>query len=112
GLYRLTPWWLNHLESVLTVQFQHRMGAMVLVAATLWLCISSWRHAHLQPTVKAIMAIVIVQFILGVATLLSVLNISLASLHQLLALVLLAHVLWLIFLTPGARNQHTTQMKH
>lgn len=112
GLYSMAPWWLNHLESVLTVQFQHRIGAMVVVAATLWLCISGWRHARVQPTVKAILAIVIVQFMLGVATLLSVLNISLASLHQLIALVLLAHVLWLMYLTPSAQNQHSTKMKH
>ena len=110
GLHTMVPWWLNHLESVLTVQFQHRVGAMVVVAATVWLCIMGWRNTYLQPTLKAILAITILQFLLGVATLLSVLNISLASLHQLLALVLLAHLLWLMFLTPLHRNPHPTKM--
>lgn len=105
GLHLMTPWWLNHLESALTVQFQHRMGALVVVISTLWLAFSGWKYATLHSPLKAIMAIVLVQFAVGVATLLSVVNISLASLHQLVALALLAHLVWLIYLTPLDAHQ-------
>lgn len=105
GLHLLAPWWLNHLESALTVQFQHRMGALVVVIGTLWLAFSGWKYTNLHSALKAIMAIVLVQFALGVATLLSVVNISLASLHQLVALALLAHLVWLIYLTPLGAHQ-------
>jgi heme a synthase len=112
GLHSMAPWWLNHLESVLTVQFQHRMGALVVVAATLWLCLKGWRHPQLHVVLRAIAGIVVLQFALGVATLLSVVNIHLASLHQLLALVLLAHLLWLLYLCPLDQNQPVQKIAH
>lgn len=105
GLHLMTPWWLNHLESPLTVQHQHRMGALVVVISTLWLVLSGWKYAALRSPLTAILAIVLVQFALGVATLLSAVNISLASLHQLVALALLAHLVWLIYLTPLDAHQ-------
>lgn len=105
GLHTMAPWWLNHLESVLTVQFQHRMGAIIVVVATVWLCMKGWKYAALSGALRAVAGIVILQFILGVATLLSLVNLPLASLHQLLALALLAHLLWIVFLTPLNQNQ-------
>lgn len=106
GLHLMNPWWVNHLESALTVQFQHRMGALVVVASMLWLLITGWKHVALRAALCNMVGIVILQFALGVATLLSMVNISLASAHQLLALALLAHLLWLMFLTPLDSNQH------
>jgi heme A synthase len=44
--------------------------------------------------------------------LLSVVNIHLASLHQLLALVLLAHLLWLLYLCPLDQNQPVQKIAH
>lgn len=100
GLYHLSPWWLNHLESPLLVQFQHRMGALLTVVAMGALMALGWRHAGLRAALSAVAGVVLIQFALGVATLISVVNIQLAVLHQLMALVLLAHLLWLAYLTP------------
>lgn len=112
GLHLMSPWWLNHLESTLTVQFQHRMGAIIIVASTLWLAIAGWRYHDLRGALMGIMGVVVAQFALGVATLLTVVNMHLAVLHQLTALLLLAHLLWLIFLTSMGANQHQAKTHH
>lgn len=106
GLYRLQPWWLNHLESPLTVQFQHRMGAIlvaVLILLLVWLLSKSLR---LRPLAAPLAATVLLQFSLGVATLLSGVDLWLASAHQLVALGLLALLVRAIYLTPLDINQH------
>lgn len=105
GLYRLHPWWINHVESVLTVQFQHRMGALAVVIAIAGLLWAGWRHAPLRPALRYTGALALLQFMLGVATLLSVINPWLAIPHQLMALALLAALLRLVFLTPLDANQ-------
>jgi len=106
GLHLMNPWWINHLENVLTVQFQHRMGALVLVAAVITLAVRGWKYMALQRTLKALLVIIFIQFTLGVATLLSGLNLWLASAHQVIALALLAHLVRLIYLSQLDANQH------
>lgn len=100
NLYLLNPWWMNHLESVLTVQFQHRMGAILVVILAFTLAMWGWREARLRPLLHAILGIVTLQFILGIATLLSSVNLWLASAHQLVALALMAHLVRLVYVTP------------
>lgn len=85
GLYRETPWWLNWFENHLTVQFNHRMLAMTLVAliVAMWLkarSLSLSRGARL--TVTGLMHMVFVQAALGILTLLYVVPIPLALAHQ------------------------------
>jgi heme a synthase len=106
GLHLMQPWWVNHLESVLTVQFQHRMGALAVIAAIITLVWCGRKYAALHHSLKALLAVIFVQFSLGVGTLLSVLNIWLASAHQVVALALLTILLRLIFLCPLHQNQH------
>jgi len=103
GLHHLQPWWLNHVESILTVQFQHRIGAYAVVVLAS-LCVAClWRQAvPAQRTwLAALAGGVFLQFALGVATLLSVMNIALASLHQMGAVLLLGITLRLIWLFPS-----------
>jgi cytochrome c oxidase assembly protein subunit 15 len=98
GLHLLAPWWTNHLESVLTVQFQHRMMAILVLASSLWLAVHLRHTTHLARLGKALAATVFAQFVLGIATLLSGVHIWLASAHQLLALVLLYLLIRLVYL--------------
>lgn len=109
GLYLLSPWWLNHLESVLTVQFQHRMGAIVLVAAVLALIMRGWKYVELRHCLRIVAIAIGLQFVLGVATLLSGVNLWLAVAHQFLALGVLAHFLKLAYLCPLDVNQHASK---
>ena len=85
GLYAQSPWWLNWFENHMTVQFNHRVLAMVLVA----LIITLWFKARTldlstsaRRAVSALKYMVFVQAGLGVLTLLYVVPIPLALAHQ------------------------------
>lgn len=107
GLHRMNPWWLNHMESSLTVQFQHRMGALAVLAATAWLVLHGWCDTYLRPALIYLTLITMAQFALGVATLLSMVHIWLASAHQLLALALVAILVRLVYLTERVSTHHS-----
>jgi cytochrome c oxidase assembly protein subunit 15 len=102
GLHLLKPWWLNHLENIRTVQFQHRMLAYFIVIFSVVFVIRSWKHsvAPQRRWLRYLLASLALQFGLGVATLLSVMAIPLASAHQLGALLLLSILLRLMWLYP------------
>ncbi len=106
GLHLMQPWWINHLESILTVQFQHRMGALMVSLAVIALVAYGWRHLSLRRPLGWLLFILFLQFSLGVATLLSGVNLWLASAHQLVALALLAVLIRMIFVAPLDVNQH------
>lgn len=101
-LHLLQPWWLNHLENIRTVQFQHRVGAYAVVIMAMLTLAYSWVSAMpaQRRVLKWLSYAVAGQFVLGVATLLSVMNIALASLHQLGAVLLLCLGLRLVWLYP------------
>lgn len=109
GLHLLTPWWLNHLESALTVQFQHRMGALVIVAIVVALVAEGSKRSELRTALRSILICVSVQFSLGIATLLSHVQIALASAHQLVALVLVALLVRLVYLAPLCQKPQAAQ---
>jgi cytochrome c oxidase assembly protein subunit 15 len=106
GLHRLQPWWLNHVENVLTVQFQHRALAYGVALLALGLSAAAWRRATLKQkrAIRWLVAIVLVQFGLGVATLLTGVNLALASAHQLGAVALLSILLRFIWLFPYRKS--------
>lgn len=97
GLHLLTPWWKNHLENILTVQFQHRIGAVVASVAVIGLSVSLLRRNLETTLAKRLIGALTLQFSLGVATLLSVVNLWLASAHQLVALLLVALLLRTVY---------------
>ncbi len=109
GLHALAPWWRNHLENIAAVQFQHRIGAMAVAVCVLGFVAYSWRKIpHHRPLMR-LACTVVLQFSLGVATLLSVMDISLASAHQLVALLLVGLLVQVGYLTPLDPNQHHPQ---
>ena len=101
-LHLQSPWWLNHLENIRTVQFQHRMGGWAVLFLGLFVASTLWRHALAEQRIylRALGWIVGLQFCLGVGTLLSGMNIALASAHQLGAVLLLGVSLRLAWLYP------------
>ena len=92
----LDPWWKNFFWNMATVQFDHRVVGWLLafMAPLLW-----WRTraAHVPSRARrgtsALVAMVAVQLALGIATLVNVVPISLAALHQAGAVVLFAAAL-------------------
>lgn len=99
GLLSLNPWWRNLYESVLTVQFQHRILALTLALAALVVGLRIlWRQVrkHDAPSLAATSLIImaLLQPLLGVLTLLGRVPISLAVAHQMGGFLLVASVLW------------------
>lgn len=110
GLFDLSPFYLNFFESILTVQFDHRLLAMTTFAAIM---VFWWRagKSRLTPAqglaAKVLAAVAVVQVGLGISTLVLVVPVALAVLHQTGALALLCVGVWLAheFRSPGAGDQ-------
>ncbi len=104
GIGELQPWWLNLFENTLTVQFDHRMWAYMVVVLTVALVMQTARYLPDAVAMRAawwVMAAVVAQFVLGVATLLAVVPVPLGALHQAGAVIVLALVLRFLYLLRG-----------
>lgn len=90
GYGRLVPWWLNALADPVAVQFHHRVLATITAATGLALGWASMRTnaAISQRLGLAIVVGVVLQFSLGVATLLTSVPVGLAVAHQGVAVIL------------------------
>jgi len=103
----MDPWWKNFFWNMATVQFDHRLGAwiLVVVAAIAW-----WklRHAPVPSRARVAAHLVLgmlgIQFVLGVATVLNGAPIGLAAPHQAGAVLLFAFVLNLAHALRAARR--------
>lgn len=92
GYGALEPWVLNLFESIPAVQFNHRLLATLTLAAALWLAVIAWRDRATSPGRAALLlaGTIAAQYALGVATLLYVVPVGLGTLHQTVAVVVLA----------------------
>lgn len=92
GMLLLEPAWRNSFENITMVQFNHRIGGMFAMLAALFFAVLLWRVGRLAGRFRGLALLVIgltaSQFALGVATLLLVVPVPLASLHQVTALCL------------------------
>ena len=81
----LEPWWRNFFWNMATVQLDHRLGAwaLAIVVPIAW-----WRVLRAAPTARVrtgahlLLAMLVVQVTLGIATLVNVVPLPLAALHQ------------------------------
>jgi heme a synthase len=92
-LGEMSPWWLNMFENVVTVQFDHRIGAYLctLLLLALWFKARSMMLGRLaRRALNLMLAALAVQLALGISTLVLVMPLSLAVLHQGGALLLFA----------------------
>jgi len=96
GLLMLQPWWLNLTENITTVQFDHRMVAYLLAAAGLAHAWQLWRHGlgNARKRAGALIISIGLQILIGIATLVHVVPLSLGILHQSGALFVLAVAVW------------------
>ncbi|MFG1403921.1 COX15/CtaA family protein [Xanthobacter sediminis] len=98
------PWWRNGFENGLTVQFDHRMIAYALWAASL-LHTADARGTPAARGALVLFLLVSLQAMLGIATLLSAVALPLALAHQLGATVVL--VAASVHASDLARTAHT-----
>jgi len=96
-LVRISPWYLNFVYNLATVQFVHRAIAwtlMVLVPAFWWWIRRSVPAHQARLQSDLMLAALGLQVALGIATLLTVVALPLAAAHQAGAVLLYATTLW------------------
>lgn len=97
GLGAMQPWYLNVFENAMTVQFNHRMAAYVLLAAVLW---HAWRMRRPdadgpnRTSATVLAAAVLAQAALGIWTLLAQVPLALGLAHQAGAAAVFAIAVW------------------
>ena len=84
GLLELSPGWINVFENGTTIQFIHRWLAKLLVLGVL---VMAWRVRRPETLLAAVMALI--QLSLGIATILTGVNVAIATAHQAGAVLLL-----------------------
>jgi cytochrome c oxidase assembly protein subunit 15 len=96
GLASMSPGWANLFENALTVQFNHRLLAYVVLALAIWQAARRFSAAS-----GALAMAVAIQACLGILTLLLQVPLWLALVHQAGALIVLAAALWLVHTRSG-----------
>ncbi|MEP6341918.1 MAG: COX15/CtaA family protein [Maricaulaceae bacterium] len=87
GYFIMSPVWRNIFENIPAIQFNHRLLAYIVLAVTIWVFLSTrGRHIAVHKKMRALIAIVSVQVILGIWTLISGAQLSLSLLHQFTAI--------------------------
>ena len=81
----LEPWWTNLVYNMATVQFVHRVLAVILVL----LAVIAWYRVRFEPPnprarswSHAVLAAAAIQVLLGITTLLLQVPVNIAALHQ------------------------------
>lgn len=96
GIGAMTPFYRNFIENITTIQFMHRTLAVAVALGFLFWWYSYHRYVRNNALGRGCMRvafIIVVQFILGVLTLLYHSPLTLALFHQLVAVILLAQAL-------------------
>ena len=97
SMFALQPVWRNLFENVITIQFFHRWSAVIVLIAitTLWIQSFRSKQRSLRFFASAILLAGLLQFVFGISTLLSKVQLAFAMIHQsgfivLLSLLILA----------------------
>ncbi len=100
AVFFMQPWWLNLFESGATVQFVHRwLGALVVILAFAgWLMSRRFGGAAKWAAVL-VLSTILIQFGIGVLTLLHVVPVGLGSLHQGWACIVLLAMVHQLYIT-------------
>lgn len=100
GLLSMSPAYLNFFENITTVQFTHRLLAMTTLACV----VAFWILAVGRPlpprarlAVHGVLTAALAQVALGISTLVLVMPIALAALHQAVGVILLTTIVWAAF---------------
>lgn len=110
GMWSMNSGFLNLFENAVTVQWIHRALGWLVLAFAIGLWLSGRRHLAPNTLARraaaAVLLLTVLQFLLGVGTLLLKVPIWLGVSHQVNAALLLLAAVTLIYATPASR--HTT----
>ena len=107
GLGAMQPFWRNLFENNLTVQFIHRgiaYGIVAYLAFLLWRQSRRGGFAGVHKWLLILSAMVLLQVVLGISTLLTSVQIDLAVAHQALAFLLAGTVVLYLADLRGSKN--------
>lgn len=93
----IEPVWLNFVEGLAGVQFVHRYLAYVIVGLVVWMVLKARKLAQspLQKlSIKMLVTMVLIQFLLGIGTLMMGVPVYMGLVHQIGAFFLLAIVVF------------------
>jgi cytochrome c oxidase assembly protein subunit 15 len=99
GLFVMKPLWLNFFENIMTVQFDHRVLALIVfISLIVFYFIADRNHPskRIKRGLHLMLAMLLIQVTLGISTLLLHVPIALAASHQAGALVLFTLVLFVV----------------
>ena len=97
GLFDQSPAWRNFFENIVTVQFDHRVLAMVLllIIPVFWgVAKNTQQEGRIRTGLHLLLAALALQLTLGISTLLLVVPVALAAAHQGGAVILLTASLY------------------
>jgi cytochrome c oxidase assembly protein subunit 15 len=106
GYAMLHPWIRNLTENIAAVQFDHRLLATVTLILVSTMAVLGWRAALPRPLAGCLAAAVACQYLLGVTTLLLVVPVSVATMHQCGAVLLLTATLVVVHHLSNAPRPH------
>ena len=99
-LFHHSPWWRDLLENPVSVQFMHRLFALLTIGWCLWMW-SAQRRKKLalcvSQSLTLVAVMILLQFSLGIVTLLWGVPLPLAILHQGIGLLLFGSLVMLLF---------------
>ncbi|MEC8956178.1 MAG: COX15/CtaA family protein [Pseudomonadota bacterium] len=98
GIFALEPSWINWFENIATVQLSHRILTLTTLLAVMFYWFNIRKSNLSKRVIKAVNALLhttILQFILGISTLLMFVPTALAAAHQATAMLLLSVALYL-----------------
>ncbi|MDG1996187.1 MAG: COX15/CtaA family protein, partial [Emcibacteraceae bacterium] len=98
GMFASGAWYMNMLDNPLTIHFEHRTFAYVvtILAMGLWWELKSDKSATVRMASYFVLLTILIQFALGVLTIMSMVAIPLAAAHQAGAVVALSAGLFLL----------------
>lgn len=96
GYFAIIPGWLNLFENTAAIQFNHRLVTLLTLVFAVWLWLKAWpiEDRAVRLPLGLMLAAVLGQFMLGIATLLAQVPVSLGAAHQGGAYVLFTATLW------------------
>jgi cytochrome c oxidase assembly protein subunit 15 len=105
GYATLHPFIRNLTENLAAVQFDHRLLATITLILVTVLATLGWRSALPRPLAACLVVAVLGQYLLGVTTLLLVVPVPVATLHQSGAVLLLTVMLVVVHRSSGVRRR-------
>ena len=108
-MFMLDPAWRNFFENIATVQFNHRLLALLVFASVTVLWLSTLRRPltrQVRTGMHLLMAAAVLQVSLGISTLLLHVPVSLAATHQAGALLLFTVIVFLNQRLSRTGNAH------